>query len=143
VLARLEQQARAVRARVEQLDQSLADAGAGHLPRRRGGHRATLTADLIAARDLARTRLSETVAALEIIRLDLLRLRAGTSGIGRITADLAAAGDIGAAVDRLLPRERKSRRTSKTARAHCPRDRRRGAAREETSLENPMAAGSR
>ena len=65
-------------------------------------HRDALTTDLARARDEARARLRETVAALEIIRLDLLRLRAGTTGISRLTADLAAAGDIGAAVDRLL-----------------------------------------
>ncbi len=102
VLSRLEKQARAVRARLEQLEQSLADAGADPSHGAAPAHRATLTADLTAARDAARARLSETVAALEIIRLDLLRLRAGTGGIDRITADLAAAGDIGAAVDRLL-----------------------------------------
>ncbi len=102
VLSRLEKQARAVRVRVEQLEQSLVDAGADASHGAAADHRAALTADLMTARDAARARLSETVAALEIIRLDLLRLRAGTGGIGRITADLAAAGDIGAAVDRLL-----------------------------------------
>jgi hypothetical protein len=42
------------------------------------------------------------VAALETIRLDLLRLRAGAGSVDRITADLAAAGEIGETVDRLL-----------------------------------------
>ncbi len=102
VLSRLEKQARAVRARLEQLEQSLVDADADTSHGAAAVHRAALITDLTAARDLARSRLSETVAALEIIRLDLLRLHAGTSGIDRITADLAAAGDIGAAVDRLL-----------------------------------------
>ena len=102
VLARLEQQARAVRARIEQLEESLADAEASASPGAAAGHRASLTADLIAARNAARARLGETVAALETIRLDLLRLRAGVGTVDRITADLTAAGDIGAAVDRLL-----------------------------------------
>jgi serine/threonine-protein kinase len=102
VLSRLEKQARAVRARVEQLEESLVDAGADASHGAAADHRARFTADLVAARDMARARLRETVAALEIIRLDLLRLRAGTSGVDRITADLAAASDIGAAVDRLL-----------------------------------------
>jgi eukaryotic-like serine/threonine-protein kinase len=102
VLARLEQQARAVRARIEGLEQSLADVGSGVAPGAAADHRATLTADLVAARDTARAHLGETVAALETIRLDLLRLRAGVGSVDRITADLSAAGDIGAAVDRLL-----------------------------------------
>jgi hypothetical protein len=102
VLKRLEQQARAVRARIEELEQSLAEVGpaAGQEPV--AAHRAALIADLTATRDLARGRLSESVAALETIRLDLLRLRAGAGTVDRITADLAAAGEIGAAVDRLL-----------------------------------------
>ena len=101
VLKRLEQQARAVRARIEELDQSLADVGQG-AREAAADHRKALVADLTATRDLARARLSETVAALEMIRLDLLRLRAGAGSVDRITADLAAAREIGATVDRLL-----------------------------------------
>ena len=102
VLRRLEQQARSVRARIEELEQSLAEAGQGAAPRAAPVHRDKLVTDLAAARDLARIRLSESVAALETIRLDLLRLRAGAGSVDRITADLAAAGEIGETVDRLL-----------------------------------------
>ena len=102
VLKRLEQQARAVRARIEELEQSLAEVGQAGVGEPAAAHRAALIADLTATRDLARGRLSESVAALETIRLDLLRLRAGAGTVDRITADLAAAGEIGAAVDRLL-----------------------------------------
>ena len=102
VLKRLEQQARAVRARIEELEQSLAEVGQGTQGAPVAAHRAALVADLTATRDLARARLSESVAALETIRLDLLRLRAGAGSVDRITADLAAAGEIGATVDRLL-----------------------------------------
>lgn len=102
VLKRLEQQARAVRARIEELEQSLAEVGQGATEESVAAHRAALVADLTATRDLARARLSESVAALETIRLDLLRLRAGAGSLDRITADLAAAGEIGATVDRLL-----------------------------------------
>ena len=59
-------------------------------------------ADLTAARDASRARLGESVAALETIRLDLLRLRAGAGSVDRVTADLAAAAEVGRAVDRLL-----------------------------------------
>jgi serine/threonine-protein kinase len=102
VLKRLEQQARNVRARIEELEQSLAEAQQGAAPGAATAHRDKLVTDLTAARDLARIRLSEAVAALETIRLDLLRLRAGAGSVDRITADLAAAGEIGETVDRLL-----------------------------------------
>jgi len=102
VLKRLEQQARQVRARIEELEQSLAETQQGAAPGAAPAHRDKLVADLTAARDLARIRLSESVAALETIRLDLLRLRAGAGSVDRITADLAAAGEIGETVDRLL-----------------------------------------
>ena len=102
VLKRLERQARAVRGQIDRLEQSLADAGQHASRGAAASHRDALVADLTAARDAARTRLGESVAALETIRLDLLRLRAGAGSVDRITADLAAAGEVGRAVDRLL-----------------------------------------
>ena len=102
VLQRLEQQARNVRARIEELEQSLAETRQGAAPGAAAAHRDTLISDLTAARDLARIRLTESVAALETIRLDLLRLRAGAGSVDRITADLTAAEEIGETVDRLL-----------------------------------------
>jgi len=47
-------------------------------------------------------RLGEIVAALETIRLDLLRLRAGVGSVETITADLVAAREVGEQVDRLV-----------------------------------------
>jgi hypothetical protein len=47
-------------------------------------------------------RLAEAVAALETIRLGLLRLRAGAGTVDGLTADLAAAQQIGDATERLL-----------------------------------------
>ena len=91
-----------MRARIEQLEQSLADARQDTAHGAAADHRESLLNDLIRTRDQARERLSESVAALETIRLHLLRLRAGAGGVDRITADLAAAGEIGATVDRLL-----------------------------------------
>ena len=100
-LQRLEQHARAIRTRMDGLEQSLMDAGR-HAPPGAQAQRDALLADLTAARDAARTRLSETVAALESIRLDLLRLRAGAGNLGRVTADLQLANEVSASVDRLL-----------------------------------------
>jgi eukaryotic-like serine/threonine-protein kinase len=100
-IQRLEQHARAIRSRIEALEQSLLDAGR-HAPPGSQAQRDALLADLTASRDAARTRLSETVAALESIRLDLLRLRAGAGNLGRVTADLQLANEVSASVDRLL-----------------------------------------
>ena len=100
-IQRLEQHARTIRARIESLEQSLADAGR-HSPAGAQAQHAALHAELTGARAAARARLEETVAALETIRLDLLRLRAGAGSLGRVTADLQRANEVGASVDRLL-----------------------------------------
>ena len=102
VLKKLEQQARAVRGRIDQLEESLAAAGVHASTGAVAARRDALVADLTAARDAARVRLGESVAALETIRLDLLRLRAGAGSVDRVTADLTAAAEVGRAVDRLL-----------------------------------------
>jgi xanthosine utilization system XapX-like protein len=101
-LKRLELQARSVRNRIETLEQALADAGQDPSHGASAARREALVAELTASRDRARERLSAAVAALETIRLDLLRLRAGAGSVESLTADLAAAGEVGAAVDRLL-----------------------------------------
>jgi hypothetical protein len=101
VLRGLEAQARKARARIEELDNSVGEALRG-----KGGvasaQQAELAAELRAARGEAEERLSELVAALETLRLDLLRLSAGAGSVDGITADLAAAREFGEAADRLL-----------------------------------------
>jgi len=72
--------------------------------------------ELRATRTLAADRLATTVAALENIRLDLLRLQMGSAGIESVTASLDAARRVGdqiaesiaaqAAVEQLLREER-------------------------------------
>ena len=51
------------------------------------------------ARDRARERLEETVAALENLRLDLLRLHAGVGSPDDLTAALEKAREMGDAID--------------------------------------------
>jgi serine/threonine-protein kinase len=58
-----------------------------------------LRADLAGRRDQAGSQLASAVAALEGIRLNLLRLKAGTGSVAELTADLAAARD---AIDGLV-----------------------------------------
>lgn len=98
----LEGHAQKVRARIDQIDQTLAQARQAP---RGGGAAATresLTADLSAAKEAAQRRLAEVVAALETIRLDLLRLRAGAGSVESLTADLTAAREIDEQTNRLL-----------------------------------------
>ncbi|HWZ28757.1 MAG TPA: serine/threonine-protein kinase [Gemmatimonadales bacterium] len=58
--------------------------------------------DLRQARELVRTRLKDAVAALETIRLNLLKLHAGTGSVESVTTDLGLAREVAAEVDRLL-----------------------------------------
>lgn len=58
------------------------------------------------ARRAARERLATVVAALESIRLDLLRLHAGVGSPDDLTADLERAREIGSTVDRELDAQR-------------------------------------
>ena len=100
VLHGLETHARAARVRIEQLDKAIGDAqgGAG----RAADREEALVKDLRAARTAAESRLGDVVTALESLRLDLLRLRAGAGSVDSITTDLEAARELGESADRLL-----------------------------------------
>jgi len=101
VLRGLEAQARKARARIEELDNSVGEALRGK-PGVASAQQAALVAELRTTRGEAEERLSGLVAALETLRLDLLRLSAGGGSVDGITADLAAAREFGEAADRLL-----------------------------------------
>ncbi len=58
--------------------------------------------NITVVRDEAQNRLSETVAALENLRVDLMRLRTGVVRLDSVTTNLGAARDLAAHVDRLL-----------------------------------------
>jgi serine/threonine-protein kinase len=62
-------------------------------------------AEALRARGETGERLAETVAALENLRLALLKLRAGTGTVGDLTSWLERAREIGEAVDRRLAAE--------------------------------------
>jgi serine/threonine-protein kinase len=66
-----------------------------------GGEHGAPAPNLIAARDAAKRDLGESVAALESIRLDLLRLHGGASDLRPITTVLEAARELGDELDRL------------------------------------------
>jgi serine/threonine-protein kinase len=95
VLRRLERDAQRMRARLEELQQALADTGrAGSPDPTIAARHDRLVTDLIAERDLVQQRLKDAVAALETIRLSLLRLHAGTGTVQSLTTDLGLARDI-------------------------------------------------
>jgi hypothetical protein len=63
-------------------------------------------ADLEAERELVQRRLSDAVKALETIRLNLLRLRAGSGSVQSLTTDLGLAREVAQEIGRLLAAER-------------------------------------
>lgn len=96
---KLEEDAARLRSRIAALEDLAAKAEAGPAARER---KREVEHELEAARKDAQLRLEEVIAALETLRLDLLRLAAGTGSMETITADLAAAREVGDAVGRLL-----------------------------------------
>ena len=112
---RLEGDAGRLRDSIAKLDDQLAvfERGGDALA---DAERARVAEDLRATRQLAADRLATTVAALENIRLDLLRLQMGSAGLESVTASLDAARRVGdqiaesiaaqAAVEQLLREER-------------------------------------
>ncbi len=94
LLARMEGAAAGLRARLTELDTIAAQVGGAASPRRDD-----LARDLDAARKIATERLGTTVSAMENLRLELLRKRAGLTTTGDLTGDLEALKDLGAQVD--------------------------------------------
>ena len=94
IVRRLEGDASRRRDSISALDDQLAafERGGDALD---GESRSAIEADLRSARSLAAERLAATVAALESIRLDLLRLQLGSAPIESVTATLDQARRIG------------------------------------------------
>ena len=96
VVARLEADAQKMRAHLEELQEIAGD-----------------SPELREMRDAVHKRLAETVAALETIRLGLLRLKSGVGNVESLTTGLLAAREVGEAVDRLLAGHREVEETLK------------------------------
>ncbi len=111
LVRRLEAEAQGMRARVEELQAMIAGLGDEALAAQSlslkgneagvvmDGARDKLRRELTEQRDKASQRLSIAVAALENIRLDLLRLKAGVGTVDQLTADLNAARDLQAEIE--------------------------------------------
>jgi serine/threonine-protein kinase len=111
VVRRLEADAGRMRARLEELNAALEGAGdrgrlsgqiAGDIKQRRD----RVVTDLQDERELVQRRLKDAVAALETIRLNLLRLHAGTGDVQSLTTDLTLARAAAQEVDLLLAGQR-------------------------------------
>ncbi len=94
LLTRLEADAAVLRRRLGALDDA-----AGHMGAAASTRHDDLARDLEAARRAATERLGTTVSAMENVRLDLLRLRAGLGSTDGLTEDLEALRDLAARVD--------------------------------------------
>jgi len=112
VVRRLEQDAQKMRQRLEELNDALGTQGEGS----RGGDVALGTrhdrirADLETERNLVHTRLADAVKALETIRLNLLRLHAGSGSVQSLTTDLGLAREVAGEINLLLEGRREIER---------------------------------
>jgi serine/threonine-protein kinase len=108
-IRRLEQDAQRMRERLEDLNDVIGvDGPADARPASDGlgARRAAVVADLRAERDAADRRLGDAVAALETIRLNLLKLHAGATTVQTLTTDLGLAREVSTEIDRLLAGQR-------------------------------------
>jgi hypothetical protein len=95
-IARLEQDGDRLRRRLEQLTAAEGDLGG------KEGSRSTLATALEQERAAAVGQLATTVNALEELRLDLLRVKAGVADKGGLTRSLEQLRQLSAGVDALL-----------------------------------------
>jgi serine/threonine-protein kinase len=94
VLRRLQGDAQLLRKRYDELQEALADLG--------DAAASVEYADLRGARDTIHVKLGDAVGALETIRLNLLRLHAGSVTVAGLTTHLGIAAEVSAEVERLI-----------------------------------------
>ena len=103
VVHRLERDAQRMRSRLDELQDALGNVERDAADPAVAQRHDRIVADLTAERRVVEQRLADAVAALETIRLNLLRLHAGTGSVKSLTTDLGlareVARDIGAQVD--------------------------------------------
>jgi serine/threonine-protein kinase len=99
---------------------ALAAPGALEVGSQVAGQRQRLRQDLEATRDEAARRLATAVAALENIRLDLLRLKAGAGSVDELTADLSAARQLGRDIEAAVAARREVEELLSTRRISGP-----------------------
>jgi len=100
-----------MRQRLEELQEVLADPGKGEEGKGKAddrveARRRRIVSELETERDVVQQRLTDAVRALETIRLNLLRLHAGTATVKHLTTDLGLARQVAREVDLLLESQR-------------------------------------
>jgi hypothetical protein len=105
VLHRLQDDAQALRSRYDELQDVLADVG--------DAAASAEYSDLRAARDVVHAKLGDAVGALETIRLNLLRLHAGSATVEGLTTHLGLAAEVSEDVERLIAAHEEVERTLK------------------------------
>ncbi len=114
VVRRLERDAQKMRLRLEELNEALE--GTRDEGRGKGGDVAIparhdrIVSDLEAERELVQARLGDAVRALETIRLNLLRLHAGSGSVRNLTTDLGLARSVAQEIGFLLEGRREVER---------------------------------
>ena len=94
LLQRLQRDAQALRERYDQLQDAIADAGDAIAGPEYASVRVT--------RDAIAGKLGDAVGALETIRLNLLRLHAGSTTVEGLTTHIGIAADVSLEIDRLI-----------------------------------------
>ena len=94
LLQRLQHDAQALRERYDQLQDAINDAGDAIVGPEYESVRST--------RDLIASKLADAVGALETIRLNLLRLHAGSATVEGVTTHIGIASDVSAEIDRMI-----------------------------------------
>jgi hypothetical protein len=98
----LEDDAQALRKHVAEMDAVLAEIGDDDPSLPSAGERAQARKNVTATREEAQGKLKDAVAALETIRLGLLRMHAGSGSVESMTMELEAARDISDDMENLL-----------------------------------------
>ena len=94
LLRRLQDDAQSLRKRYDDLQQALNDAGSAATT--------PAYADVRAVRDSIHAKLGDAIAAMETIRLNLLRLHAGSVTVESLTTHLGLAAEVSEEVERLI-----------------------------------------
>ncbi len=94
LLSRLQDDAQSLRRRHDDLQEALEAAGGDAL--------SAQYSDVRTVRDQVRAKLTEAVGALETIRLNLLRLHAGSATVQGVTTHLGLAAEVSEEVERLI-----------------------------------------
>ncbi len=113
-MRRLQGDAQRMRQRLEELNDALG--GKGDVAPGKGGdaplgtRHDRIVADLETERNLVQARFADAVKALETIRLNLLRLHAGSGSVQSLTTDLGLAREVTAEIDLLVEGRREIER---------------------------------